>query len=1083
MQTPMTSPLAVRRNMNEYLERTYTVHPESGRMVKDHLDFDDGFWWTEDLPIFPPANPNLPSFSREPVERAPPVLTVLASSWNMALGLTGGDFWQLLQMSRLTTNREAEAATYPALHRAKLLLRETLFYDLQQPDPAIHAQSSNPNPHHIFDEADFFGRYRLLSDCMIQFLQAFEELTKRRGALGPTDSAALLFSVCIFSVVKTILVDRASQSQPSPGSATTPAAMHSVYKALVSLLFWSAPMGFDSAGSGMSDEERELFGTIWALLHRETWADRGISSASALVSSFGEPVGQASNGFIRPRSPVKLWSFALPPLKRSGDEPRKPLPDTRPLGSRWAAGTPTHSEREPFIFKGEADRILTSPQSMADQQGRRHTVAGESPSFSRGPGRGPTSPIAATRLRPSYQRPAIRRVYCGNCNEYPEGFRGEHELRRHTDAKHAKEVRRWVCNEPPNGGLNSPKPVVPLSKCKACVTHKKYGAYYNAAAHLRRAHFNPHRGGKASGDWPPMTILKDWMREVRQSIDMHDQDQDDSSGDDEREMAEYRSEYKTEYKSPAEYISPQHQQRRSPIIEGPRLAPAPGRGPASALPGPPPVLPSQTLASQSFPPQAITPQPQPLPPQSLAPRTLLPQAFPPQHPPPQHYQPQPLPPQSYPSQPSPVQESPVHTPSSQPSSSQTQQGHQGHQGHQQRPRGHHHHHHHVLPLEIPAPTTLPGSIIIQSTPSSYEDAPMTAVARVIPANIVTSSGVRNRCPYPDCGRIMKDLAAHMLTHMEERPEKCPIETCEYHTKGFARKYDKNRHALTHYKGTMICPFCPGAGTAYEKAFNRADVFKRHLTAVHNVEQTPPNSRKNLVSSGGVIGGRDGDGNAGARCSICHSQFATAQEFYEHLDDCVLSVVVPSTPKDAGGAGNGAGNSAGTRSNSVSGASSARKDSTATTKTPTTASTDKGKGLDLGEREDVEEEESEADDHHEPKREHGHRQLQERRPSPPAQPEIKYEAHRENDEPQSDTERERERERVDPPRKQLPTEPRRVGNSLPPPPSILRSQGPVEGRHSMEMDVSPDPAIPRHVLQPQVALGSPAQSEDRMDVDT
>ena len=166
----------------------------------------------------------------------------------------------------------------------------------------------------------------------------------------------------------------------------------------------------------------------------------------------------------------------------------------------------------------------------------------------------------------------------------------------------------------------------------------------------------------------------------------------------------------------------------------------------------------------------------------------------------------------------------------------------------------------------------------------------------------------------------------MLTHMEERPEKCPIETCEYHTKGFARKYDKNRHALTHYKGTMVCPFCPNAGTAYEKAFNRADVFKRHLTAVHNVEQTPPNSRKLiLTSSGGRSGG------LGARCSICQSQFATAQEFYEHLDDCVLNVIVPSTyPKTVG---------------SGSGSASARKDSGART-TPTTASTDKGKDLEL-----------------------------------------------------------------------------------------------------------------------------------------
>ncbi|KAL1878718.1 hypothetical protein Daus18300_001993 [Diaporthe australafricana] len=146
--------------------------------------------------------------------------------------------------------------------------------------------------------------------------------------------------------------------------------------------------------------------------------------------------------------------------------------------------------------------------------------------------------------------------------------------------------------------------------------------------------------------------------------------------------------------------------------------------------------------------------------------------------------------------------------------------------------------------------------------------------------------------------------------MEERPEKCPIETCEYHTKGFARKYDKNRHALTHYKGTMVCPFCPGPGTAYEKSFNRADVFKRHLTAVHNVEQTPPNSRKQAAfsSSSSAASSRDGGAalsrgaastGATAKCSICHIQFYTAQDFYEHLDDCVLNVIVPSTtPRSA-----------------------------------------------------------------------------------------------------------------------------------------------------------------------------------------
>ncbi|KAI7247804.1 hypothetical protein KC335_g18725, partial [Hortaea werneckii] len=110
-------------------------------------------------------------------------------------------------------------------------------------------------------------------------------------------------------------------------------------------------------------------------------------------------------------------------------------------------------------------------------------------------------------------------------------------------------------------------------------------------------------------------------------------------------------------------------------------------------------------------------------------------------------------------------------------------------------------------------------------------------------SISSDDSNKGLCPIPTCGRHVKDLKAHMLTHQNERPEKCPIPTCEYHIKGFARKYDKNRHTLTHYKGTMVCGFCPGSGSAAEKSFNRADVFKRHLTSVHGVEQTPPNARR------------------------------------------------------------------------------------------------------------------------------------------------------------------------------------------------------------------------------------------------
>ncbi|KAF3482074.1 zinc finger protein [Arthroderma uncinatum] len=158
---------------------------------------------------------------------------------------------------------------------------------------------------------------------------------------------------------------------------------------------------------------------------------------------------------------------------------------------------------------------------------------------------------------------------------------------------------------------------------------------------------------------------------------------------------------------------------------------------------------------------------------------------------------------------------------------------------------------------------------------------------------------KGRCPHPECGRVFRDLKAHMLTHQSERPEKCPIVTCEYHLKGFARKYDKNRHTLTHYKGTMVCGFCPGSGSAAEKSFNRADVFKRHLTTVHGVDQSAPNGRKKTppsVPGGGKLSSYCQD--ATGKCSTCTSTFASAQEFYEHLDDCVLRVVQQEEPSEA-----------------------------------------------------------------------------------------------------------------------------------------------------------------------------------------
>ena len=118
----------------------------------------------------------------------------------------------------------------------------------------------------------------------------------------------------------------------------------------------------------------------------------------------------------------------------------------------------------------------------------------------------------------TFIRPAREKLKCSLCNKHPQGFRGEHELRRHTERAHKRDRKVWICID-----ASSEKNM--LASCKACRNRKAYGAYYNAAAHLRRVHFNPKekgrkgkggadRAGKGGGDWPPIEVLKsEWMIE------------------------------------------------------------------------------------------------------------------------------------------------------------------------------------------------------------------------------------------------------------------------------------------------------------------------------------------------------------------------------------------------------------------------------------------------------------------------------------------------------------------------------------------------------------------------------------------
>lgn len=115
-----------------------------------------------------------------------------------------------------------------------------------------------------------------------------------------------------------------------------------------------------------------------------------------------------------------------------------------------------------------------------------------------------------------YTQLSRQRVFCSQCDNYPEGFHGGHELRRHVDRVHTTVRKVWVCKD------ISPDQKF-LANCKACRNGKKYVANYNAAAHLRRAHFRPsktndERGGKEGGGHPPMEELERWMYQIEERI-------------------------------------------------------------------------------------------------------------------------------------------------------------------------------------------------------------------------------------------------------------------------------------------------------------------------------------------------------------------------------------------------------------------------------------------------------------------------------------------------------------------------------------------------------------------------------------
>ena len=222
-----------------------------------------------------------------------------------------------------------------------------------------------------------------------------------------------------------------------------------------------------------------------------------------------------------------MWQSSIyPPLASNGYEMQRSSSDQ----SMSAAELKSSERRQKHIENGR--RAIVSKSLPGGPKSTRPDldIKLEQPSIAE-------LPLAKSKQaieKAPYVRPQHDKLICQLCDEFPLGFRGEHELRRHHDRAHAALRKVWICVDPlavdPNHETAEGwRPTRPLDICKQCKQGKTYNVYYNAAAHLRRAHFCPRkrgrkargeereaRAGKAGGDWPPIEWLKanGWLIEV-----------------------------------------------------------------------------------------------------------------------------------------------------------------------------------------------------------------------------------------------------------------------------------------------------------------------------------------------------------------------------------------------------------------------------------------------------------------------------------------------------------------------------------------------------------------------------------------
>lgn len=274
------------------------------------------------------------------------------------------------------------------------------------------------------------------------------------------------------------------------------------------------------------------------------WSYNGTNMANASLSQSSFASQQLSrdmftseeNGYTHGRGDVGIDLLAcgagaeLQDFERHGDLPHN-LENSLTVPSESASMARSSSNMSTASCRSTASSQRLKERREQVLENSRITLAPKPQENLLGSTAASTKPLKRGKVvsrKTASQRRKCARVFCTHCEEHTAGFRGVHELQRHLNSKHSPTVNKWLCRDPASMGINTVRPKIPLEGCKKCESGKHYGAYYNAAAHLRRAHFKPKevranskslrteekRGGSAGGDWPPMDVLKDWLKEV-----------------------------------------------------------------------------------------------------------------------------------------------------------------------------------------------------------------------------------------------------------------------------------------------------------------------------------------------------------------------------------------------------------------------------------------------------------------------------------------------------------------------------------------------------------------------------------------